>query len=284
MFPPEDCVIVMAGSTTMGRLRALRAIPLLLSGLLVLHCSSSTPPPVPDARSGFEKGMTLFEEEKWEDARLAFETVVFNHPGSSIVDSAQYMMAMSYYRQGDPILGAAEFQRVRIQYPTSTLVDDADYMRALCLLETAPSNTGLDQEKTQEAVNELLLFKDSHPLSEFVPKADSLLSVAYGRLSEKDFKTARLYQKLGQYQSAQIYFQGMIDRFPESPYVPEALYRMGEGQQKMDSLNNAIEFYEKVMYLYPDHERADDAREKVAEVARMRDDMQAADADSANGN
>lgn len=284
MFPPEDCVIRMSGNNTMRQIRALRTLPAIVLGLLLLQCSSSTPPPVPDARTGFETGMRLFEQEKWDDARLAFETVVFNHPGSSIVDSAQYMMAMSYYRENDPILAAAEFQRVRIQYPTSTLVDDADYMRALCLLEAAPSHTGLDQEKTQEAVNEILLFKDSHPLSEYVPKADSLLSVAYGRLSEKDYKTGVLYQKLGQYQAAQIYFQGMIDRYPESPLVPEALYRMGEGQQKLDSLNNAVEFYEKVLYLYPEHERADDARKKVARIARLRDEMQAAGADSADAN
>ncbi|GAB4313811.1 MAG: hypothetical protein Kow0074_00500 [Candidatus Zixiibacteriota bacterium] len=276
-------MIRMSGSEMMRQLRSLRMLPVILSGMLLLQCSGSTPPPVSDARSGFETGMRLFEDEKWDDARLAFETVVFNYPGSSIVDSAQYMLAMSYYRQGDPILAAAEFQRVHMQYPTSTLVDDADYMRALCLLEAAPSHIGLDQEKTREAVNEIQLFKDSHPLSEYVPKADSLLRVAYGRLSEKDFKTGVLYQKLGQYQAAQIYFQGMIDRYPESPLVPEALYRMGEGQQKLDSLENALEFYEKVLYLYPEHERADDARKKVSQIARLREEMQKADADSANG-
>jgi outer membrane protein assembly factor BamD len=255
-------------------------LPLLLVGLLLVQCSGRTPRPVPDPRTGFHEGMRHYENEKWSQARLAFETIVFNHPGSSIVDSAQYMMAMSYYREGDPILAAAEFQRVRAQYPTSPLVDDAAYMRALNLLEAAPSHTGLDQEKTQEAVNELLLFKDSYPLSEFVPRADSLLSVAYGRLSVKDFKTGVLYQKLNQYEAAEIYFQGMIDRYPESPLVPEALFRMGEGQEKRDSLGNALEYYEKVVYLYPDHERAGDARKRIARIARQREDAPAAEVDA----
>jgi TolA-binding protein len=111
------------------------------------------------------------------------------------------------------------------------------------------------------------------------------LSLAYGKLSEKDYKTGVLYQKLGRYQSARIYFQGMIDEFPESPLVPEALYRMGEGQRKLDSLDSAIEYYEKVLYVYPESDRADDAKKRVARIARERERDKpepAASADSTN--
>ena len=128
-----------------------------------------------------------------DKARQAFEEIILNHPGSSLVDSAQYLYAMCFFNQDDPIMAAAEFLRMRTQYPTSPLVDDADYMRCLSLLSSAPSNEGLDQERTGEAVNELLLFKDSHPLSERVAFADSLLEIAYGRLSTKDYKTGVLY-------------------------------------------------------------------------------------------
>ena len=253
----------------------LAACVLLACGLLA--CSGGPPPLVPGAQEGFADARRLYDAEKWEKARLAFESVIFNHPGSTLVDSAQFLYAMCYFNQDDPVTAAAEFLRVRTQYPTSELVDDADYMRCLSLVTAAPSNSGLDQERTAEAVNELLLFKDSHPLSDRVAAADSLLKLAHGRLSIKDYKTGLLYHKMGHFEASQIYFQGMIDQYPESPLVPDALFFMAEGQRKLDSLDNAIQYYEKLIYIYPDHERTATARKRVAKISQSRSDAQAAE-------
>ena len=265
----------MAGRICDRSLLILAACAVLASGLL--SCSGGTPPPALGAQEGFIDARRLYDRGKWEKARLAFESVIFNHPGSSLVDSAQYLYAMCYFNQDDPVSAAAEFLRVRTQYPTSALVDDADYMRCLSLLSAAPSNSGLDQERTAEAVNELMLFKDSHPLSDRVGAADSLLQVAHGRLSVKDYRTGVLYHKMGQFEASQIYFQGMIDQYPESPLVPDALFFMAEGQRKLDSLDNAIQYYEKLIYIYPDHERTATARKRVAKISQSRSGAQAAE-------
>jgi outer membrane protein assembly factor BamD len=235
---------------------------------LFLACSSSPPPPVATAQTGFEEGRQLYQKKKWDKARLVFESVVFNHPGSSLVDSAQFLLAMCQYELDEPIIAASEFQRVRAQYPTSPLVDEADLMRCRCLLVAAPGNPGLDQEQTKTAVDELLQFKDNHPISGFIPAADSLLAVAYGRLSMKDYRTGVLYYKMSRYHASRVYLQDMIDRFPKSPLVPDALFYMAEGQKESDSLKSAVELYEKLIYLYPDYSRTAKARKRVAKIAR----------------
>ncbi len=263
-------------TSEMGKRTALIILTIAVLGIGLLACSGHNPPPVSSAEEGFTEGRRLFEQEKWDKARQAFEMMILNHPGSSLVDSAQFLYAMCYFNQNDPIVAAAEFQRVHTQYATSPLVDDADYMRCLCLLSSAPSNAGLDQEKTEEAVNELLLFKDSHPLSDRIASADSLLQIAYRRLSTKDYKTGLLYQKMGHYESSRIYLQGMIDQYPESPLVPDALFYIAEGQRKLDSLSSAIEFYEKLVYLYPDSDRTDKARKRIAKLNEMLNETQAA--------
>jgi outer membrane protein assembly factor BamD len=251
----------------------------LLFGLVAISCAGKKPPVLLSAQDGFTEARDFYNAGKWDQARLAFERVVFNHPGSSLVDSAQFLMGMCYFNLEDPILAAAEFRRVRTQYPTSPLVDDADIMRCQSLLLSSPAHTGLDQEQTRDAVNELKIFKDNHPFSEYVPTADSLLELAYGRLSNKDLKTGVLYQKLGRYDAARIYLQELIDRYPESPLVPEALYYLGEGQRRQDSLTSAIEYYEKLIYTFPDHERTVDARKRVARLARQRT-MESADSNA----
>jgi len=241
---------------------------IIMSAALSLACSSSAPPPVPTAQAGFEEGRQLYQRGKWDRARLVFESVVFNHPGSSLVDSAQFLLAMCQYKLDDQIVAAAEFQRVRTQYPTSPLIDEADLMRCRCLLEAAPGNPGLDQEQTNTAIDELRQFRDNHPISRFIPAADSLLAMAMGRLSMKDYRTGVLYYKMGRYHASRVYLQDMIDRFPKSPMVPDALFYMAEGQRESDSLKSAVELYEKLTDLYPDHSRAAKARKRLAKIAR----------------
>jgi hypothetical protein len=43
---------------------------------------------------------------------------------------------------------------------------------------------------------------------------------------------------------------------------------MAEGQKEADSLKSAVELYEKMIYLYPDHPRTSTARKRVAKIAR----------------
>ncbi len=245
-----------------------RLVPvfLLLGGWA--GCSGSVPPQPTSAQTAFDEARQMYNKGKWEKARLAFEIVVFNHPGSSLVDSAQFLLAMCHYKQNDPIVGAAEFLRIRTRYPTSPLVDQADLMRCRCLLSAAPGNPGLDQEQTKTAIDELQQFKDNHPLSEYVTSADTLLQTALRRMSQKDFRTGVLYYKMGQYRASRVYLQEMIDRYTESPLVPDALYYMAEGQRESDSLKQAVELYEKLIYLYPDHSLTAKARKRVAKIAR----------------
>ena len=257
-----------------------RLTAVLIAGLALwfLACGGTKPAPIiPPATESFARAKMLYEKKKWDKAKLELDGVIFNHPGTTVVDSAQYLLAMCYYHQRDFILAADEFERLHIKYPTSPLVDDADLLRCRSLLKVAPSNAGLDQAQTEAAISQLNLFKDNHPLSPFLPAVDSLSREAYGRLSRRDFRAGLLYHHLGRYQAARIYFQEVIDHYTDSPLVPEALYYMGEGQRHADSLESAISYYEKLIYLFPDHPRTAKARKRVAELGRLRDQTRAAE-------
>ncbi|MEW5700610.1 MAG: outer membrane protein assembly factor BamD [Candidatus Zixiibacteriota bacterium] len=262
--------------TAAGNPGHVMRLALALGAALLLSCSAHHVPPTPgSAPEMFTQARSLYEHKKWDKAKIALESVIFNHPGATVVDSAQFLLAMCSYRQKDYVIAADEFRRLRSRYPTSPLVDEADMMRCRSLLLTAPSNSALDQDRTQEAVVQLRLFKDNHPLSPYLPTVDSLVAQADGRLSKRDFKTGVLYHRLGRYEAARIYLQRLIDEFTDSPLVPEALFYIGEGHRRLDSLDRAQEYYEKLIYVYPDHPRTAKARKRVAELARRREQLQA---------
>lgn len=254
--------------------RVLLGVLCLAGTLLVIAaCGGSAPSPIStdSAAEQYARANAQFENGKWDKAKLAYESLIYSHPGSAIVDSAQFRLALCSFNLKDYIVAADEFRRLRVRYPNSPLVDEGDLLRCRALMRIAPNNSALDQEKTREAITELILYKDNHPLSPFLPSVDSLIDDAHERLSRRDFRTANLYQRLGRYQAARIYFQQVIDNYTDSPYVPDCLFNMAEGFRKQDSTERALEYYEKLLYLYPDAEPVDKAKKRIADLAQSRD-------------
>lgn len=251
----------------------LLTLGVCLAALVIGSCGGSAPPSVStdSAADMFSRAKAHYEKGDWMKAKVAFESLIYSYPGAAIVDSAQFLLAMCSYNIKDYIIAADEFRRLRARYPNSPLVDDGDLLRCRALLKIAPKNAGLDQEKTLEAITEIRLYKDRHPLSPHIATADSLLREASGRLSKRDFRTATLYHRLGRYQAARIYYQQVIDNYTDSPYVPDCLYQMAEGYRKQDSTDRALEYYEKMIYLYPDAENAAKAKKRIADLAQSRD-------------
>ncbi len=255
-------------------MRLFGVAALLLIVLIIAACGGSAPQQsisTEPARDMYARANSLYESRKWEKAKLAYETLIYSHPGAGMIDSAQFFLAYCSYNLKDYITAADEFRRLRTRYPTSPLVPEGDILRCRSLLRIAPRNAALDQEKTHEAITELTLYKDNHPLSPYVATADSLLRDAYGRLSKRDYRAATLYQRLGRYQAARIYYQQVIDNYTDSPYVPDCLFYMAEGFRKQDSIDRAVEYYEKLLYLYPDGDNVDKAKKRIAELGQSRD-------------
>ncbi len=247
-----------------------RPLFLLIVGALVLVVSLSCAKkpltkgwPVEDK---YRLARQMLEDADYADARQLFESVIFESPGSVYADSALYFVGRCYFEQGDYELAAGEFRRFYMQYPTSELVDDAELMRARCFFEGAPNSIGLDQDYLESCVNILRTFRDDHPNSELLPAADSLLNKCYGRLSRKDYRAAKLYQRMGAHTAARLYLQLVLDNYPDSPYVPEAIYRMGETYRKQEQYDSAQVWYEKLIYLYPEQEITEKARKRLLKV------------------
>lgn len=254
-------------------LHACRSAGVALLLFAMGGCGGSAPSAISTepATEMYSRARTQYDKGDWLKAKISFETFVYSYPGAANVDSAQYFLAMCSYNIKDYIVAADEFRRLRTRYPNSSLVEEGDLLRCRALLRIAPRNAALDQEKTREAITEIALYKDNHPLSPYVAAADSLLREAHARLSRRDFRAAMLYQRLGKFEAARIYYQQVIDNYTDSPYVPDCLYNIAEGFRKQDSTERALEYYEKMLYLYPDAENVGRAKKRIADLAQSRD-------------
>jgi len=218
-------------------------------------------------RQLFDLGKEKYDNEKYLTAIEAFQTIIYDYPGESLVDTAQYYLALSYYGNDDYVLARVEFERLFRYYPASTYVTHAQFMRAVSFYEGTPKNHGLDQTDLQEAIRQFEDFLIDNPESELMADCRTYLEQAYSRLAVKDYEAGMIYLRLGSYKAAKIYFQRVIDEHTSSKYGSLSLYHLAEIANKLKEYAEAHRQFRNFTLVYPEHEWAPKAQEKMNDAA-----------------
>ncbi len=215
----------------------------------------------------FQIGKEKYDDGKYFKALSYFQAIVYNYPGESIVDTAQYYLALSYYGNKDHELAQVEFNRLVLNYPASVYFEHAVLFRAVCAFESSPGNYALDQVGLQQAIG---LFEDfiiDFPESELQEDAHKYLNNARDKLARKYFNSAVTYTRMGAYKASQTYYQLVIDEYTDSEFAPEALFGLAEANFKAGEFDEARRLLDNFLTIYPDHTLAAKVTEMAVEAA-----------------
>lgn len=224
-----------ADDPTSGGLRELRPARSAAPGLLVAvavaglvglaACSAASPPDGLEPVEVFEWAQERFEAGDWGGAEDGFRDFLLSEPLSSLADSAQYMLGESRYRDERYVEAVETFSRLVNNRPTSSLADDAQL--GVCRSHWARSpDLALDQEETRETVSACQRLLELYPDSPLVERAREIRTRARHKLAEKRFRVGRWYFDNEAYQSANIYFEEILEEYPSAPVVPDVLARL----------------------------------------------------------
>jgi soluble lytic murein transglycosylase len=78
------------------------------------------------------------------------------------------------------------------------------------------------------------------------------------------FQRARIYQFNRDFADARLHFTAIVERYPQSPNLPEAMYQIGRGHVLENNFNEAIKWFERVNAEFPDDAFARDALSQAA--------------------
>jgi len=238
-----------------------------ISGMVGIGCGGSKSISSLTTAELFEIGKEKYDDGKYFKALSYFQAIVYNYPGESIVDTAQYYLALSYYGNKDYELAQVEFNRLVINYPASVYFENAMLFRAICAFESSPGNYALDQVGLAQAIG---LFEDfiiDFPESELQEDAHKYLNVARDKLARKYFNSAVTYTRMGAYKASQIYYQMVIDDFTDSEFAPDALFGLAEADLKDGQFDEACRRFDNFVTMYPDHKLVARATELAVESA-----------------
>jgi outer membrane protein assembly factor BamD len=233
--------------------------------LVALACTSPPPVGMPDAEDQFLLAQEKYDDRKFEEARLEFQKLIWNYPGSDYIDDAQYYLAECYRNQEDYPTAIVEYGRLLHNYSQSPFAPAAQYHLAQCYYEQSlPAS--LDQNFTEKAIQELQIFLEEYPQSELTSQAEDLLLRARTKLAKKGYDNARLYLKMDSYQAAIIYLQEILEAYGDTKWAVDAQYLLGECYRHLEKWQQALDAYRHTLEMSPPKKLRHQAETRIRQI------------------
>ncbi len=212
-----------------------------------------------------------YEKGKYENASQLFQHSKKFVYGTEYAKDVDYYSALTSMAAKNYPLAAQEFSTYATRYRRDSLAEEAQYKAAYCFYKgSLPYN--LDPKNTYSAIAEMQKFINLYPESERVEECNQYISELHSRLEQKAFENAKTLFKIARYNSSAVAFDNMIDEYPDSQFVEEAMWYSFQSKAEFafnsyrnlekDRLIEAVTSYKLLKKNFPNSEYISDA-EKI---------------------
>ena len=218
-----------------------------------------------DPEDRFTLAKRYLEQGKYLKAQEEFKRLIFENPGSGYVDDAQFYLAEAYFLNKEYDFALLEYGYLIENYRSSEYVDDAHFKIGLSYYRRSKP-VHLDQTDTKKALDEIELFLTKYPESEYTADALEAKKKCMEKLARKDLEAGKLYMKLRKYPAARVYFESVLEDYPETEGAEEVLLLIGISYEKERDFANAREAYEKAISGSTDQTIISEARARLEKL------------------
>ncbi len=249
-------------------------LPVLALGLGLGGCGTTLPQSGIGGEGDFNRGETLYEQERYSETIPVLDAFRTEHPGSDHVDDAIFLLGMCHLKLGENALARDEFDRLLRDFPQTSHREEALYERALSWFDDARQPT-LDPEPTQAALDAFQSYLKSYPDGKYKAEAQDYAHRCLDRLATKAYLNAETYVRLQHPEAAAIYFEKALKILPDFSHAGDALIWLAQDYERRGAESKAREAYQALLdYATPDRLRADEhlrlLREEASEaLARL---------------
>lgn len=186
-----------------------------------------------------------YESKEYEQAAKIYTSVMASARDNELQEKSQYKLGWSLFQQARYEPAGAQFAKQASAFPTGPLAVDALFMKAECAFKQERFDDAL---KGYQAAREAL-------------EANSDKTAASAQVKTLIYlHGGQALRELKRWDECESWLKVVIERYPESPFLPTALYEMGYCKQNQNKLQEALTHYAEV---------AGDYRTEVAARARF---------------
>jgi outer membrane protein assembly factor BamD len=167
--------------------------------------------------------MEAYNDERFRTAAEYFQGVFDFGRTHEWAAESQLFLARSYRGGREYLLAANEFGRFIQIYRSDDRVPDAEYELALTYLDRSPA-FDLDQDPTEDAINQFRLFISRNPNHQLVPEAQKRILELREKLAEKMYTVGQQYETRKLYKAAAVSYESVFDQYYDSEFADDALF------------------------------------------------------------
>jgi outer membrane protein assembly factor BamD len=235
-----------------------RRLILIASVLLLMFASGCRSTPRfqgMTAEQLWEHSERAMEEENWSDAVASLQRLLVTYPAFDRAVEARMNLARAFYERGEELSAAAEYLRVVERNPGHARAPEAGLgvCRAYSDLSPIPQR---DQTYTRQAITHCQRVPRDYPGSPEAVEAERIRVEMVNKLAHKTLLNGQYYFRNRLYDSALIYFDRVLEVYPDSPSAPRALLLTMRSYAAIGWTEEAEEARERLLSTYPDSEAA----------------------------
>ncbi|MBB4063558.1 outer membrane protein assembly factor BamD [Gellertiella hungarica] len=175
----------------------------------------------------YNQGLANFKAGNTTEAQRKFDAIDRQHPFTDWARKALVMSTFLKYRTGDYDAAITTGSRYMNQYANT---DDAAYVQYLIGLSYSKQipDVTQDQRAAAQTIDAMQKVVDNYPQSEYVDDAQTKIRFARDNLAGKEMQVGRYYLERKEYLAAIQRFRIVVEKYPNTNQVEEALARLVE--------------------------------------------------------
>lgn len=196
---------------------------------------------IPTQYKLFNAALSEFQKGKNKSALDLFKKFEQNYSYSHLTPMSLLMISYIYYDTNDYLKSLENLKKFKELYPKNKNIIYAEFLIGICLFEQINS-VSKDQTSTSLALKQFNKIIKNFPNSIYSTESKVRIDLINEQLAGKEMYIARYYIKKKKWTSAIIRLEKILEQYPKTIYVDEALHRLVEIYYKHGNIGAARKY------------------------------------------
>ncbi len=228
----------------------MKRLLLILVALALLPAAACSLRQKPTGEDYYAQAQLNFATKEYKAAIENYQQVIDKYPFSPYAEDAEMKIGLAYYQQQDyaEAIGALDdFERM---HPTSKNLELVSYYIGLSYYDQI-GREDQDQGKTEAALKRFQELEQRFPEGDFAELAHDKVLVCREMLARNQMIVGNYYYKRANFRAAESRFAELLQKYPETPVAPDALYELGISLEKEGKRYSAAQAFAAVKKHFP---------------------------------
>src|ERR1700687_1942286 len=223
----------------------MKRLLLILVALALLPATACSLRQKPTGQDYYAQGQLDFAQKEYKAAIENYQHVIDQFPFSPYAEDAEMKIGLAYYQQKDyaEAIGALDdFQRM---HPTSQNLELVTYYIGMSYYDQM-GREDQDQTKTEQALKRFQELEQRFPEGSFAELAHEKFAVCREMLARNQMVVGNYYYKRANFRAAESRFAELMQKYPDTPVAPDALFELGISLEKEGKRYSAAQAFTAV--------------------------------------